>query len=205
MEPRPSAKPQRVDVEIVPIGPVLEAMERVTIDKQVATAKAYPRDVEAAKKAIVEMATSSLDIAEDCWYELPRADGIDGPGIRLAEIVAYFWGNVRVAARVISIEEKFVTCQGVFHDLEKNVAFSSEIKRKITTKDGRRYSDDMIANAANAGNKIALRGAVFAGIPPVVLKEEFELIRQRAFEMGNFEEKKAKLFAWYEEHGASVA
>jgi hypothetical protein len=39
---------------------------------------------------------------------------------------------------------EFVTAQGVFHDLERNVAITYEVQRRIVDKEGHRYSADMV-------------------------------------------------------------
>jgi hypothetical protein len=53
----------------------------------------------------------------------------------------------------------------VFHDLEKNSGLTSEVKRRITNREGKRFSADMITVTANAASSIALRNAIFRGIP----------------------------------------
>jgi hypothetical protein len=89
---------------------------------------------------------------------------IEGPSARLAEIVASTWGNCRAAARVIDETDNFVVSQGAFVDLERNVAITYESRRSIRGKYGR-FSNDMIGVTANAACSIALRNAVFKGVP----------------------------------------
>ncbi len=91
----------------------------------------------------------------------------DGRGAErpAAEIVTSAWGNCRAGARVVDEGAEFITAQGVFHDLERNVQVTMEVRRRITGKNGRRYSSDMIGVTGNAACSIALRNAVFRGIP----------------------------------------
>lgn len=56
-----------------------------------------------------------------------------------------------------------MTAQGVFHDLERNVAITYEVRRRIVDKNGRRYKPDMIGVTANAACSIALRNAILRG------------------------------------------
>jgi hypothetical protein len=148
------------------------ALARVEIDSAIATAKQYPRDYDrfasTAMKLVetVSMQKSTREGGEELFYSLPRGGKlIEGPSVRLAEIIAHTYGNCRVGARTVSEEEKFVVCQGVFHDLEQNVAITFEIRRRITRKDGSRFDDDMVSTTANAGCGIAYRNAVLKGVP----------------------------------------
>ena len=144
----------------------VEAITRGEIDIQITTAKRYPRSVKAFLHDALNMATLDVDTAQACFYALPR-DGkrISGPSARLAEIVASAWGHMRVEGRVIEIGTEFVTARGTAWDLERNMAMAVEVRRRITTKAGRRYSDDMIGVTANAAIAIAVRNAVFKVVP----------------------------------------
>ncbi|KAG1166891.1 hypothetical protein G6F35_017935 [Rhizopus arrhizus] len=106
------------------------------------------------------MVTLSQSIAEQCVYALPR-DGktIEGPSARFAEVIASAWGNNRAGARVIDDKGEFIIAQGVFHDLERNVAITYEVQRRIVDRQGRRFKPDMIGVTANAACSIALRNA----------------------------------------------
>src|SRR5678816_4803120 len=96
------------------------------------------------------------------FYSLPRGGrNIVGPSVRFAEVVASSWGNIRSGARIIDIDDKFITAQGQCFDLEKNICVQVEVKRRITKKDGKRYDDDMIGVTGNAACSISLRNAVF--------------------------------------------
>ena len=152
---------------------------RAEIDVQIATAKQYPRQISKVREEIQELATLNQDTAESCWYALPRGGKvIEGPSIRFAEIVASAYGNIRAATRVIAIDDEHITCQGVCHDLEKNVAISTEVKRRIKDRNGRRYNEDMIVTTANAGSSIALRNAVLKVVPGALLKDVMAEVRK---------------------------
>jgi hypothetical protein len=153
---------------------VLQAITKAELDQQITTARAYPRSITGFQKESMEIVRLNEDIAKECVYMLPR-DGkiIEGPSSRLAEIVASCWGNCRASARVVNEDAEFITAQGVFHDLERNVAISMEVRRRITTKNGGRYGADMIATTGNAACSIALRNAVFKGIPKAYWRQAF--------------------------------
>lgn len=136
------------------------------INQQIATAHRYPRSIRRFLDEAKQLVTLTADVAGECIYALPR-DGktIEGPSARFAEILAHSWGNARAGARVVDDSGDFVTAQGVFHDLEKNVAITYEVKRRIVDKYGKRYKPDMIGVTSNAACSIALRNAVLKGVP----------------------------------------
>lgn len=165
---------------------MLQAISTAEIDMQIATAKKYPRDTAAAVKNIADMAMLDEETAQDCFYVLHRngANGttttIEGLSVRMAEIIATNWGNLRVATRIIGNDGKTITAQGICHDLQSNVAVSNETKRKITDKQGRTYSEDMQVVTGNAACAIAFRNAVLKVVPKAVLKKVIEEIRKMA-------------------------
>jgi hypothetical protein len=150
--------------EIIPLTAV-ESITRGEIDMQINTAKRFPRSLARFRKQALEMATVDVETAESCFYNLPRGDGIEGPSIRLAEIVATSYGNLRIAGRIVDTGEKEITAQGVVHDLETNVAYSVEVKRSILDKYGKRYKQDMVVVTGNAAVSIAVRNAIFKVVP----------------------------------------
>jgi len=149
----------------------LQAIHAAEVDVAIATAKRYPRSVAEFQRQARELACLNEDVAKECFYHLPRGKGIEGPSIRLAEIVAYAWGNLRVGARIIEETNAYVTAQGVCHDLERNVSGSAEVRRRITDKHGKRYSDDMVIMTMNAACAIARRNAILQVVPRAMVTE----------------------------------
>lgn len=193
----------------------LEQMERAQIDVQISTAKRYPRQLAAVKQAMLSFATLDQDTAASCFFTLPARKGgdgkpIQGPSIRMAEIALSTYGNIRAGARVIADDGKMLTIQGVCHDLQTNVCVTVETKRRVTSKTGQRFSDDMIVMTGNAGCSIALRNAVFRVVPLALVKPIYEaakktavgdaktLVQRRADALGHFAKMgvpKEKVFA----------
>lgn len=189
----------------VPDAGVLTAISRAELDQQITTARAYPRSLRRFVKECMEMATLNERVAEECFYALPR-DGktIEGPSARLAEIVTSAWGNCRAGARVVDEGAEFITAQGVFHDLERNVQVTVEVRRRITGKGGRRYSSDMIGVTGNAACSIALRNAVFRGIPRAFWVDVYEAARKAAVgDAQTLANKRAQMFAHFLKLGAT--
>lgn len=163
------------------VGGFIESQARGEVDTQISTARRFPRSVKKFQSKAMELATLDQETAGSCFYSLPR-DGknIEGPSARLAEIVVGAWGNVRSQANVVDIDGSFVTVRGMCWDLENNVAVSTEVRRRITNKQGRRFSDDMIVTTANAACSIALRNAIFKVVPMALVRPIYLAARRVA-------------------------
>jgi hypothetical protein len=178
MEENPIVEVKQVDM--------LQAINRAEVDIQIATAKQYPRDLNATLNKIATYAMMDKETAEDCFYVLHRkgVNGqnsvIEGLSVRMAEIIAGAWGNLRVQTRIIGNDGKMITAQAVCHDLETNFAVRKEVKRRITDKQGRTFSEDMQVVTGNAASSIAFRNAVLAVIPKAVTKKIVADVKQVA-------------------------
>lgn len=151
------------------------------IDQQIATAQRYPRSIQRFREEVQAMATLNEAVAAECSYAVPReGKTIEGPSARFAEIVASAWGNSRAGARIVAEDDRFVTAQGVFHDLQKNVSITYEVRRRITTKGGKKFGDDMVSVTGNAAASIALRNAILKGVPKAFWQDLWEESRRVA-------------------------
>lgn len=159
----------------------LSLITKAEIDTQIATARAFPRSLSVFLKKVQSVATINENVAQSCTYSLVRGGKpLDGPSVRLAEIVVNSYQNVRAGARVISSDGKTITAQGIFHDLENNVCVTVEVKRRITDKMGRTYSEDMQVVTGNAACAIAFRNAVFKGVPSALIQDAYDEIKKVA-------------------------
>lgn len=157
---------------------ILEATHRAEIDSQIATAKAYPRELTKVINDSVVIATMDKETAQTCGYALPRADkNISGPSVHLARILAAQYGNLRVESKIINRTATQITSQAVCFDLEKNYAVKVEVSKSIVGKYGK-YKEDMIVVTGNAANAISFRNAVFAVIPRQVTDKVYRSTRQ---------------------------
>lgn len=172
-------------------GSTVALINRGEIDQQVATAHRFPRSIKRFRDESLQMVTLNEQVAQECIYSLPRKEKdqatgqwvtktIEGPSARFGEVVASAWGNCRAGARVVSDQGEFITAQGVFHDLERNVAITYEVQRRITGKNGNRFSADMIGVTANAACSIALRNAILKGVPKAFWSDIYDAARQAA-------------------------
>lgn len=167
-----------LDEDEIHAGAMLMPMvERAEIDMQIATARRYPRSLKEVSSRIYNLVTLDEESAEECTYALPRGGKpIKGPSIRFAESLQQAYGNNRAAARVVEINrvDKYVEAEGVFLDLETNVATTVRTRRRIVDKHGKLYSDDMILVTGNAAGSIAKRNAILGGVPKPLWRAAYE-------------------------------
>jgi hypothetical protein len=167
-------------------GTALATITREEIDVAISTAKKYPRSLTKFRQDAMDMATVDIETAGSCFYKLRRKNdrgedvSIEGPTIRLAEIVASAWGNMKFGARIIGQEDGFVIAQGVAHDLETNVSSTMEVRRRITKKKGEKYGSDMIGVTSNAACAIAVRNAIFKTVPFTYVKQVYLAAKKTA-------------------------
>lgn len=162
--------------EVSPL--IVYQQDKAAIDVQISTAKAYPRNIKKSVENALAIVTMDKETASTCTYSVPRGGkAITGPSVHLAKILAQVWGNLRVDAKVVSIDARTITSEAVCFDLETNLAIKTQVKRSIMGKNGR-FNDDMIAVAGNAANAIALRNAVLSVIPRAIVDKVYNAAKQ---------------------------
>jgi len=178
-------------------------LQKAEIDTQIQTAKRFPRSIRRFVEEATGMVTLSEKIAGECFYALPR-DGktIEGPSARFAEVIVSAWGNSRSGARVIDDSGDFIVAQGVMHDLERNVAITYEVRRRITDRNGKRFKPDMIGVTANAACSIALRNAILKGIPKAFWSDMYDAARKTAIgDIKTLSSKRVEALAHFQKMG----
>jgi hypothetical protein len=198
--------------EVMPAsaGGMLEQQTRGEIDIQIVTARRFPRSIKTFQEQALSMATIDEETAASCFYTLPKRKGsdkpIEGPSVRLAEIVSSAWGHLRIVGRIVEEGDRFLTAYGGAWDLQTNVARAVEVRRRITNRDGGRYNDDMIATTANAAIAIATRNALFQVIPQSYTRQIYLKCREVA--VGKAETlgaKRAKMIEYFQKMGIEPA
>lgn len=184
---------------------MLQAINRSEVDVQVSTAKQYPRNLPEVLNKILTYATMDTETAEDCFYVLKRGGStIEGLSVRMSEIIAGAWGNLRVQTRIIGNDGKTITAQGVCHDLETNVAVSVEVKRRITDKYGKTFSEDMQVVTGNAASAIAYRNAVLKVVPKAVTKKVIAEVKKVALGQSlDLETSRQNMIAYFAKLGVT--
>jgi hypothetical protein len=174
---------------------------------QISVAKSFPRAAEVFRRKVEQDVCCNAQQAQDCTYLVKRGqDDISGPSVRFAEALLRAWGNVRVSTEIADDTGTHIVARARFWDLESNMAFSEDVFRRVTTKTGARYSDDMIGTTKNAAQAIAFRNVVLAGIP----KSEWQPIYEKTLEVqkgqkpdAEFEKRKGKLLKWFRKIGVT--
>lgn len=202
------------EIQIAPLEIVsndsLAAIERVQVDVQISTAKKYPRNVQAVKTAMLGIATLDEETAAACFYSLPRGGkNIQGPSVRLAEIALSSYGNVKAATRILTVEmgsNPHCVVQAVVHDMERNVCYAVEKRRRIIGKKskGGKPDEDDINLAVNAGSAIAFRDAVFKVVPGALVKSVYEAAKKVAVgDVKSIVAQRQKVFDRFKQMGVS--
>lgn len=168
-------KDEEETVTAVEVSPeVLYQQDKATVDIQVSTSHAWPRNMKKSIENALAIVTMDRETASTCTYSVPRGGKpITGPSVHMAKILAQTFGNMRIQAKVVGVDNKQVTCQAIAWDLETNLAIQVEVKRSIMGKNGR-FSDDMVNVTSNAGNAIALRNAILSVIPRAVVDKVYK-------------------------------
>ena len=169
---------EAVAAEIVtPSAKVIKAQETALIDVQIKTAKAFPRSLTQFTKQATAYATVDDETAESCIYRRPVGKDkngnqtfAEGLSIRMAEIVGACFGNLRVACRIIDQTDRYVTAQGMAHDLETNFLATSEVIEPTIDKWGKPYNERMRIVIAKAALAKARRDAIFSVVPRALAK-----------------------------------
>lgn len=166
------------ETSVVLDSQVVYQQDKAQIDVQISTAKAYPRAMKRAIEDAIAIVSMDKETAATCTYSVPRGGkAITGPSVHLAKILAQVWGNMRIEAKVVSIEAKQITSEAICFDLEKNIAIKTQVKRSIWGKYGR-FNEDMITVTGNAANSIALRNAILSVIPRAVVDKVYNAAKQ---------------------------
>jgi hypothetical protein len=195
----------------------LEALSRSELDVQVTTARRYPRSLAHFRAEALAMVRLDQATAASCYYQLPRRQRQDdgswktvtlppGPSVRLAEIVASAWGNLRAGAWILNVTQDEVVARGFCHDLQTNYAIATEVYRSIVDRNGRRYSDDLVTLTKNAACAIARRNAVFAVVPRTFVNQLVDAAHGvAAGDLKSLAETRKRLLAEYVALGVSTA
>ena len=160
-----------------PVETQITATRRAEIDGQIATAKEYPRpSLERIEAKVTTMACRTPEGAAECFYVLPRGGKkIEGPSIRLAELIGMTYGNIVVTPRPPLVGEKSVLVEWMAIDLESNYATSGSVSTNIlygknSSRAGQRYDEDMINTICLATVAKARRNGVYAVVPGILTK-----------------------------------
>jgi len=195
-----------------PVGAnALEAIERASIDIQIATAKKYPRDLQKFVKAAINYATFDEETAESCIYRRPvgKVNGkqtfAEGLSIRLAEIVGATYNNLRFGGMITEQTERKTTARGFAFDLENNTAMFVDVVESTVKRDGSPYDERMRVVIAKAAVSKALRDAIFRIVPRSLVKPVENEVRNVLFgSKAPLDERRKRAIGWVSKLGIST-
>lgn len=176
-----SKKDDSTESELTIIPEAVLQMNRAEMENAIDVAKRHPREVSKIKQKFLAYATCDQETAASMFYKKPvdnKGTLATGPSIRMAEIAANTYQNIKYGSRIIDIGEKWVTVQGVAIDLENNLSYTSEVKRSIWSEKGRyRYSQSLIETTIKAACAFAVRDAIFKVVPLALFNSEIKQIK----------------------------
>ena len=192
--------------EVIPLN-AIEAIQRGEIDIQISTAHKYPRSLTQFNKRATDMISTDEETAASCIYSRPVGNGkhAEGKSVRLAEIVATSYGNIRVGSVIVEQTERYVKVRGYAHDLESNFASACEVIEPTIKKDGKPYDERMRIVAAKAALAKARRDATFQVIPGALCKALEETARKVAIgDAATLEKRRGMVMDWIGKLGIKV-
>jgi hypothetical protein len=143
--------------------------EASEIQAMVFMAKQFPRNQIQAADRIINACTRQT-LADSAVYSYPRGgQNIEGPSIRLAEVLAQNWGNLDFGIRELSQENGVSTVEAYAWDLETNVRQAKvfQVVHKRVSKGGAKTLTDprdIYEMVANQGSR-RLRACILSVIP----------------------------------------
>lgn len=175
MSTAPKNESPAISLEVCDTMPsnAIESITRGEIDIQIATAKKFPRSMAQFKRDALEMVSMDEETAASCIYRRPvgkdpetgQQKYAEGLSVRMAEIVAACYGNVRYGAFLVEQTERSVKARGFCHDVQKNVAATSEAVESTVKKNGQPFDERMRIVVAKAALSKAKRDALFTVVP----------------------------------------
>lgn len=145
-------------------------------------AKRFPRNEHQSYINILE-SCKRPSFAESAMYAYPRGGQlVEGPSIRLAEVLAQKWGNCKVGIEILSQNEKKSEARAYAIDIENNYTVDScfTVEHKRTTKKGvTRLTDerDIRELIANIGSR-HLRQCILRVVPSDVCEDAVAQVRK---------------------------
>lgn len=143
--------------------------EASEIQAMVFMAKQFPRNQIQAADRIINACTRQT-LADSAVYSYQRGgQNVEGPSIRLAEVLAQNWGNIDFGIRELSQENGVSTVEAYAWDLETNVRQAKvfQVVHKRVSKGGAKTLTDprdIYEMVANQGSR-RLRACILSIIP----------------------------------------
>lgn len=145
-------------------------------------AKQCPRDIMVSRERIMT-ACKRPALASEALYSYPRGGKtVSGPSIRLAEVLASNWGNLKYGIKELSQDEGKSEMLAFCWDLETNVESQQTfVNQHVRERGGKNImltsQRDIYELNANMGAR-RLRSRILAIIPPDIVEEAIYTCKQ---------------------------
>lgn len=194
------------EVKSVESPEIFGVLVRSELESQIAMAHAHRRKLSVFRADLRSTACGDASIAKQCTYVLKRSGKqITGPSIRFAELVAFAYGGLRRSAYVVDEGARFIKVHATAHDLERNNVATYEVSRRITTKEGHRYGDDMIGVTIAAAVSIGMRNAIFGIVPRALWEDVYQDVIATAAGGKGWKQDVGLALDWFAKKGFDAA
>lgn len=155
------------------------AREIGEVQGAIVVAQRCPRNENRAFKEILN-ACQRKSLAESATYCFPRGgQQVKGPSIRLAEVLARYWGNIQYGVRELARTDTETLFEAYCWDVQTNTRISRRFSQKHwrDRKNGKGYAltdeRDIYEAVANAGSR-RLRACILQVIPGDIVEAALE-------------------------------
>lgn len=143
-------------------------------------AQRAPRDVTQCYTSVMKE-LQRYSLARASMYSFPRGNGtVSGPSIRMMEMIARNFKNLKYGTKIISLENGIAECESYCWDLESNIHKSIPFKIKLVrdTRQGPKpLTDerDIYELVANYGAR-RVRSCIQAMIPADIIEDAIKVV-----------------------------
>lgn len=160
------------------------------LDVMLDVARRSPRNLEVVLNAAKQEIMIVPELAKRCYYSIPFSDKnsdskkmVEGPSIKLANIVARLFKNMVVSGRIVEEDPTRIKVEGLCFDLENNVLRTAPISvSKTYVKKDRGgvafFPADQLNRQVQAGISKGVRNAVFNVVPVWLVDQCFQFAKQ---------------------------
>lgn len=156
------------------------------LDVMLDVARRSPRNLEVVLANAKQEIAIVPELAKRCYYSIPFNDKdsnskkmVEGPSIKLANIVARLFKNCVVSGRIVEEDATRIKVEGLCFDLENNVLRTAPIsvaKTYVEKEKGavRFFPADQLNRQVQAGISKGARNAVFNVVPVWLVDQCFQ-------------------------------
>lgn len=184
-------------------GQALLTREQHEVQGMMVMAHRFPRDEGRALKRI-ESACADIDLANIAMYSYPKGGTtVDGPSIRLLEVISQSWGNMQQGIKFVSVGSASSDIVAYAWDMETNMRHAIELTvphwrdTKVTEKNpagGYPITEarEIYEHVANYGSR-RLRKCLESVIPNHIIKAAVRAINKTIEGAGGIAERTEEL------------